>query len=70
MLLQTGGLMLVNGMQVATSRMLDTRKSSRSASPGPAIGVEAVPGVGRLVPDGLRPLMIVDRARHARGARC
>lgn len=57
-LLQAGGLMLVSGMQVATSRLLDARRSfAVGLALVAAIGVEVVPNAGGLVPDWLRPLM-------------
>ena len=57
-LLHAGGLMLVNGMQVATSRMLDTRKSlAVGIALVTALGVETVPRISELVPNGLRPLI-------------
>jgi NCS2 family nucleobase:cation symporter-2 len=55
-LLQAGGLMLVNGMQLATSRMLDARKSFVVGfAVVTALALEAIPEVSALVPDTLRP---------------
>ena len=65
---QAGGAMLVNGMQVATSRMLDARKSlAVGLALVAAIGVEAVPGVADLVPPALPAADDRDGARDGGG---
>ena len=57
-LLLAGALMMAAGMQLATSRLMDTR---RSAAVGlavvAALAVEVVPPLAGWVPEGLRPLM-------------
>jgi NCS2 family nucleobase:cation symporter-2 len=57
-LLQTGGLMLVNGMQVATSRLIDSRRAAAiGLALAAAIGVEAVPALVEAAPGWLRPML-------------
>jgi NCS2 family nucleobase:cation symporter-2 len=57
-LLQAGALMMAGGMQLATSRLLDARKSAAvGLAIVAALSVEAVPQVADWVGEGLRPLM-------------
>ncbi|PWS37931.1 hypothetical protein DFH01_01030 [Falsiroseomonas bella] len=57
-LLHAGGLMLVNGMQLATSRMLDSRKSFVVGfALVTTLAVEAIPQVADWVSPELRPYM-------------
>lgn len=57
-LLQAGALMMASGMQLATSRLLDTRKSvAVGLAVVAALSVEVVPQLAEWVPPGLRPLM-------------
>ena len=57
-LLQAGAVMMASGMQLATSRLLDTRKSAAvGLAVVAALSVEVVPQVAEWVPAGLRPLM-------------
>lgn len=56
-LIYAGGLMLANGMQLATSRLLDSRRSlSVGLGVAAALTAEAVPELAGWVPAGLRPL--------------
>jgi NCS2 family nucleobase:cation symporter-2 len=55
-LLHAGGLMLVNGMQLATSRMLDSRKSFVVGfALATTLAVETIPELAGWVPPELRP---------------
>jgi NCS2 family nucleobase:cation symporter-2 len=57
-LLQAGALMMAAGMQLATSRLLDARKSAAvGLAIVAALSVEAVPQLADWVGEGLRPLM-------------
>jgi NCS2 family nucleobase:cation symporter-2 len=57
-LLHAGGLMLVNGMQLATSRMLDARKSFVVGfALVTTLAVEAIPDLAVWVPPEFRPYM-------------
>lgn len=57
-LLHAGALMMAAGMQLATARLLDTRKSvAVGLAVVAALAVEVVPQVGEWVPAGLRPLL-------------
>ena len=57
-LLQAGAVMMASGMQLATARLLDTRKSAAiGLAVIAALSVEVVPQLAEWVPPGLRPLM-------------
>jgi hypothetical protein len=57
-LLQAGALMMAGGMQLATSRLLDARKSAAvGLAITAALSVEAVPQLADWVGEGMRPLM-------------
>ncbi|WP_270937312.1 uracil-xanthine permease family protein [Falsiroseomonas oryzae] len=57
-LLHAGGLMLVNGMELATSRMLDSRKSFVVGfAVVTTLAVEAIPELGSWVSPALQPFM-------------
>lgn len=57
-LLHAGGLMLVNGMQMATSRLLDTRKTvAIGIGIATAVTIETAPRLADWLPQGLRPLL-------------
>jgi NCS2 family nucleobase:cation symporter-2 len=57
-LLYAGGLMLVNGMQLAASRLLDMRKTvAVGLGVATALTMETAPQVAGWAPEGLRPLL-------------
>ncbi len=57
-LLQAGAVMMASGMQLATARLLDTRKSAAvGLAVVAALSVEVVPQLADWVPPGLQPLM-------------